>query len=167
MQPIMDAIVANLQEQMEIVYNAASSAREQLGLAVGSEGAQSISETVIDSMADAISTYTAGMVLLGQAAHNAAAELFNAIGQDVPEEPIPIDIPELPGVYIQPNPITSIPNNNGVPLPSTSNVIAPTGTGDTTVNNYTSYNVDANYGAEQSPASIGLDLSAIAAIGRG
>jgi TP901 family phage tail tape measure protein len=167
MQPIMDAIVQNLQDQMELVYNAASSAREQLGLAVGSEGAESISETVIDSMSSAISAYTAGMVLLGQAAHDAAAELYNAIGQDVPQDPIPIDVQGLPGVYIQPNPITSIPNNNGVPLPSTSDVIAPSGSGDTTVNNYTSYNVDANYGAEQSPASIGLDLSAIAAIGRG
>lgn len=168
MQPIMDAIVQNLQDQMEIVYNAASDAREQLGLAVGSEGAQSISETVIDSMADAISTYTAGMVLLGIAAHDAAAEIFNAMGKPVPGEPITVTTPGLPDTTITPQPVLdSIPNNNGVPLPSTSNVIAPSGTGDTTVTNNTTYNVDANYGATQSPASIGLDLSAIAAIGRG
>jgi len=168
MEPIMEAIVQNLRDQMDIVYNAAYEAREQLGLAVGSSGAQSISETVIDSMADAISTYTTGMVLLGQAAHNAAAELFNAIGQEVPKEPIPITTPGLPDTYIQPQPktIQSIPNNNGVPIPSTSSVIAPSASGETVVNNYTTYQVDANYGATQSPASIALDISAIAAIGR-
>jgi TP901 family phage tail tape measure protein len=172
MQPIMDEIVGNLTEQMGIVQSSAEQARDALGLAVGTREAVSVSGLVIDSMSDAIVTYTDGMTTLAQAAQTAAEAITNAVNS------VPGATPTAP-TKSPPN-LNSIPSTNpsdhyvpptgvgggiggGPPQLTSSQVVAPSASS-VTVQNNTTYQVNASYADTQSPASIGLDLSALSAI---
>ncbi len=115
MAPVLDAIVANLEQQMNIVFEAANKARMEL------------------------------------------EAVANLQGGGVPQVTTPAPA------------VDSSPYNYGgstSTLPSTTQIVVPSGSGTTTVNNVTNYNVDANYSEVQSPIGIRQDLTALAMVGR-
>lgn len=187
-QPVLDAMVANLEEQMGLVATAAHDARMELGLALGlDENAQG--EGVIPSIID-------GMAMAGEklivVIHGIAVELQNVVDKLGP----PTTTNPPPSVNLPPVPIVTIPDvtddssngspqfgvapvNNDIsdigahggthPAPqplTTASTVAPSVKPAVNITNSTVYNVDANYSNNQSPASIGLDLSALSQLSR-
>jgi hypothetical protein len=172
MGPIMEAIVQNLHDQMDIVTNAAHDARLELGLALGTNG-ETVSESIVDGLTTSLTALTTGVTALAQAALAGAEALKGALPQTPPATPY--NTGQVRGSVPNTNPGTSYSSpaaiGGGIPigapseLASSSTVVAPTAS-QVSITNNTAYNVSASYENSQSPASIGLDLSALDAITR-
>jgi TP901 family phage tail tape measure protein len=138
MAPVMEAIVANLELQMTTVFDAAHKARLELEAVSNLQGTN-VPPVPAPTPSVAPVSGTAGTTT--GAATSAASQYVGTSG----------------------SPYTTGQVGD---LPGTTQIVVPSGTGTTTVNNVTNYNVDANYADTQSPISIRQDLTALAMVGR-
>lgn len=182
MQPILDDLVKNLTDQMDIVWEGAHQARLELGLGEAGAGG-----SVIESMGLATDNFITASVNFTQAMIDAANRIAAATGGTVLPASTGTTVPtyttgsttKLPTGGISTTPIAT-PGGPGQPdkgpapvtadepsstLTGASTIVAPSASA-VTVNNVTTYQVSASYADTQSPASIGLDLSALSAISR-
>jgi TP901 family phage tail tape measure protein len=138
MAPVMEAIVANLELQMTTVFDAAHKARLELEAVSNLQGTN-VPPVPAPTPSVAPVSGTAGTTT--GAATSAASNYTATSG----------------------SPYTTGQVGD---LPGTTQIVVPSGTGTTTVNNVTNYNVDANYSEVQSPIGIRQDLTALAMVGR-
>lgn len=186
-QPVLDALVTNLEEQMGIVAMAAHDARMELGLALGlDENAQG--EGVIPSIIDGMAAAGEKLIVV---IHGIAVELQNVVDKLGPPTTTPTPTVNLPPVPIVTIPDVTDESNSGAQFGvapvnndisdigahggahpatpqqlTTASTVTPPVKPAVNITNSTVYNVDANYSNSQSPASIGLDLSALSQLSR-